>query len=225
MFSLAGMFITIASLYNTVESCVMNFIYECKQIWHAFQSVLGPRAYVFFQGFAAPYWTIMVNPSASGSAKPEWVYLDDKRIFMEWSAANAADMNQKAKALPILSLEVVHKDKVLYDLTDFIEGVRVYHTAGLFPSLQHILAAWGLSSGIILDSARGFEYRIICNVANTHIITSPTEEGIDKVIKEKKAVVLPASEDEGPWCEEGRHAEELSWGGEESKADVSEYED
>jgi hypothetical protein len=189
--SVAAVLMFLLPLYNSIDTFIRGFYYECTQIWNALRSAIGPKSYIFFEDSGAPYWSVQVTPTASGSAKPEWVYLDDKRCFVEWGCTNS---ETKAISLPILSLEIIEKDKVLYDLTEFLEHIQVYSEKGVFPSILQLVGAWGLSSGIIVDMNRGFEFRIICNQANIHTVVAANGDSIHHVINRKKEEPVTASD-------------------------------
>jgi hypothetical protein len=62
------------------------------------------------------------------------------------------------KRLPLLSLEIRSKSSVsskcLYDLTDFIEKVRVCYVKNVnygCPTVAQVIGAWSISSGVVLD--------------------------------------------------------------------------
>jgi hypothetical protein len=157
------MLLYLIRLFNLVTNALAYSFERCGRVWTALEEGLGDREYLFFELNPAPYSALAVNESASGSARAEWVYNADKRIFTEYGAAGGSN-----KPLPILSLEVLYKEKVFYDLTDFAETIRVRTTEGkLAPCIPHILGAWSLSSGIVLDATRGFEVRLVDMEANT----------------------------------------------------------
>ena len=54
---------------------------------------------------------------------------------------------------------------LLLDLTDFTEAVHIYGDAS--PSLAHLLGAWSLHSGIVLDVSRSFTARMINSTGGT----------------------------------------------------------
>jgi hypothetical protein len=169
------------SWFNTLEKA-----YEAARDWVTYvytgaEQIFGPQTYIFFQGITSPYREVMVNPAASGSAPPEWKYDAKNHTFLEYGAAT--EVQQKSHRLPILSLEIVQKDKVIYDLTDFLDTVRVYASGEKAPSTQHIIGAWGLSSGIILNRTRGYEARMITNQAATFGVPIRSTEGLHYLVQ------------------------------------------
>jgi hypothetical protein len=157
------MLLYLIRLFNLVTNALAYSFERCGKVWTALEEGLSGREYLFFELNPAPYAELAVNETASGSARAEWVYDADHRIFTEYGAGGGHD-----KPLPILSLEILYKEKVFYDLTDFAEMIRVRSAEGkLAPCIPHILGAWSLSSGIVLDATRGFEVRLIDMEANT----------------------------------------------------------
>ncbi len=138
---------------------------SCKRGWSSLEEVLSNKVYLFFEHNPSPYFIKSVNEQASGSAVPQWIYDSNSKTFMQYDSQELGGINMP---LPILSMEIVYKDKVYYDLTDFVEGVRIKaDSEKVCPCISHILGAWSLSSGIVLDAKRGFEVRMIDNGANT----------------------------------------------------------
>jgi hypothetical protein len=106
---------------------------------------------------------------------PDWYYLAESNTFVEWEHATPLSSLTRVNSLqlPVLSMEIIEDDAVVYDLTEFIDNLKI-HTLGdeFFPSVAHILGAWSISSGIVLDTTRGFIVRMIDTQANT-IETEP----------------------------------------------------
>jgi hypothetical protein len=82
----------------------------------------------------------------------------------------------KGASLPILSMTIVDEGRVIHDLTEFLESVRVFHRNSAFPSIAHILGAWSLSSGIVLNIKREYFANIITTDADTMALPVDTHE-------------------------------------------------
>ena len=130
-----------------------------------------PAYYIFFNGYYTPYMYSRTNPWASGSAEPTILYNYDTNVFFPYTVYHSmfdTNLMATAKHIPILSLDIIDSnDKVQYDLTDFIETMRYiqYDDSGL-PTLAQIVAAWSLSSHIVLDYSR-FSIRYINQYGDT----------------------------------------------------------
>ena len=88
-------------------------------------------------------------------------------------------------------MEILEEDSVMYDLTDFIGDIKV-HTSGavVFPSIAHILGAWSLSSGIILDATREFNVRIIDIDGSTVLFPTDSYEYFEALDNELESEVI-----------------------------------
>lgn len=164
------------SWYNTLENAWDAARDWATSAYTSFTQLFGPQIYIFFHGITSPYHERLVNPAASGSAPAEWKYDAKIHAFLEYGGA--PEVQEKSHRLPILSLEILHKDKVVYDLTDFVDTIRVYASDQKAPSTQHLVGAWGLSSGIVLNRTRGYEARMITNKAATVTVAIRSTEGL-----------------------------------------------
>jgi hypothetical protein len=78
-------------------------------------------------------------------------------------------LKYKPIPLPVLSLTITQKDsqEVLYDLTDFIENLRIFHINGIIPAVAHIISIWQIHSSVTLDS--GFHnVKYVDTLGNEH---------------------------------------------------------
>lgn len=172
-------------LFNLVTNGLAYSFERCGKVWAALEEGLAGKEYIFFELNPAPYAELAVNEKASGSAQPEWLYDADQKIFTQYGAAGGNN-----KPLPILSLEILYKEKVFYDLTDFAETIRVRTEGGnLAPCIPHILGAWSLSSGIVLDATKGFEVRLIDMEANTFEVSPFDYSELNDLLESLKRVV------------------------------------
>lgn len=151
------------SLYNTVFDYTEAWFAKLTTFWNAFWSACRPKRHVFFEGICSPYEVSAVNVGAASSALPLWSYED--RTFTQWRT-----LGGPTQSLPILSLTISDEERELHDLTDFVESIRVSNTGEIFPSIAHILAAWSLSSKIVLDPST-YTVNIITTAAD--ILTFP----------------------------------------------------
>jgi hypothetical protein len=178
------MLLYLIRLFNLVTNALAYSFERCGKVWIALEESLTGKGYIFFELNPAPYPELAVNEKASGSAEPEWVYDADQKIFTQYGATGG-----KNKPLPILSLEILYKDKVFYDLTDFAEMIRLRTVTGdLAPCIPHILGAWSLSSGVVLDATRGFEVRLVDMEANTFEVSPFDYSELNDLLESLKRV-------------------------------------
>jgi hypothetical protein len=186
------MLLYLIRLFNLVTNALAYSFERCGKVWIALEESLTGKEYIFFELNPAPYAELAVNEKASGSARAEWLYDADQKIFTQYGATGGQN-----KPLPILSLEILYKDKVFYDLTDFAEMIRLRTAAGnLAPCIPHILGAWSLSSGVVLDATRGFEVRLVDMEANTFEVSPFDYSELNDLLESLKRVVQ-AEEPEG----------------------------
>jgi len=167
----ASSLLLLLRLYSSVDDCISKCVREAYKIYSKLAESFSLKTYVFFEYVTSPYNLSHVNISASSSAVPQWYYLPDENTFVGWELGANVDsiMNRVGKAvpLPVLSMEIVDGARVVYDLTDFTQSIKVYpRVDGVFPSVAHILGAWSLSSRIVLDRNRDFTASILDTNAN-----------------------------------------------------------
>lgn len=179
------MLLYLIRFFNLVTNGLAYSFERCSKVWVALEESLTGKEYIFFELNPAPYAELAVNEKASGSARAEWLYDADQKVFTQYGADSGNN-----KPLPILSLEILYKEKVFYDLTDFAEMIRVRTAAGdLAPCIPHILGAWSLSSGIVLDATRGFEVRLVDMEANTFEVSPFDYSELNDLLESLKRVV------------------------------------
>ena len=156
---LARTYIFIKNTYDTVYE-------NLHVLYNKLQKALSKKQYVFFQYITSPYNILDVIIAASSCAPPLWYYIPENKAFISCNlVASVEDTLNSAKRgspLPILSMEVVENDQVVFDLTDFLSSITVYpSTHNKCPPVAHILSAWTLSSKIVLDRERSFVVRLM----------------------------------------------------------------
>ena len=193
-FKLLRIYNSLLYIYDSVYSIT-------SRIYDVVHDLYYPKTYLFFSKNGFPYECNIVNTDASSCAVPKWMYIPENWQFIEWGYAHIADLTL-SHSLPILSMEIVQGDTVLYDLTDFIEKVRVYNDSivDASPCMYHIVGAWSISSGIVLDPATGYTVRIINTNAETVIIPANSNDPIrsleDTVTEVVKGVVDTVSKED-----------------------------
>ena len=163
-------------LYNQIHTfsdlCSKHALY----IWKTLVDAYTVKTHLFFEGIAPPYNRSAVNIGAPSSAVPLWQYREDTKTFVEWSLDHQEMASSEARLqmnqLPILSMAIVDDERVVHDLTEFLASIRVFHSnPKIFPSVAHIIGAWSLSSGIVLNPSNNYFANSITISADT--ITIP----------------------------------------------------
>lgn len=156
------------TLYNGLYTCYTNVSY----IWETLRNAYSDKVYLLFSGISAPYPKESVHVGAPSSAIPLWYYEKDTKTFVEWTRAHTTMEKTKPhlhlSRLPILSMAVMYEERVVHDLTEFLENVQVFHAnISMFPSVAHILGAWSLSSKIVLNPEHKYTVDIIRDTGDT----------------------------------------------------------
>ena len=183
-------------VFNTLNSVFESMLGFVSRLVNAAKTVIGPQLYYCFYGYPIPLPILYFEASASSSAQYEWIYDAVSKYFFVPEEGVAAAKGKRGVTLPILSLEIVEGDDVLYDLTDFVEGVRVFHGAeAAVPSVAHLLGAWSLSSGIVLDMERDFKVRVMTTDADTLEADAFNILGLHRVLAAQNEVADVAETD------------------------------
>lgn len=166
------------------------------EILSAVTGVFQPRFYVLFGSRAGIYPVNTVNTTATRGATPTWIYCPTEHLLCEW----AGDVNSSVHTLyriinplPILSLELVDTEakRVEYDLTDFVEKVRVQTTrrlddsVGSEVSVSDILDIWSVHSSIVPSST-----------LKVRVMTTSAEQVTTDIYDARPLKELKAEEDE-----------------------------
>jgi hypothetical protein len=86
---------------------------------------------------------------SAASASLEWVYSPEKKEFRHVDSSD-----DDAVYFPYLSAEIYHGNLRLYDISDFVSQLKwigSITSPDARPSAKHILSAWSLETGVVLD--------------------------------------------------------------------------
>ena len=159
-------------MYSYLEDKAVALKSFFAKVYSGVADALSEKVYVLFESISSPYRLSAVNISASSSAMPDWYYFPDTYSFVEWmpgsTPKNGPMVNGDTYNLPILSMDILEGEDVVYDLTDFVSSVKVHtYSMDALPSIAHLLGAWSLHSHLVLDRERDFKIRIIDTNAKT----------------------------------------------------------
>ena len=119
---------------------------------------LQTQLYVFFKDSTYPYRaqnTVLAGP---GIAPIEWYYNADTKVFLSSTLYNSTN-EYETHHFEWLSGEVKYNDLTLYDITEFLQQVR--WGGATRPTPAHVLSAWSLHSGIVLNLREGLILKTI----------------------------------------------------------------
>jgi hypothetical protein len=153
------------ALYTFLDS---SYTIGCK-VYNAVVNAFEPSYWIFFQSKQDPVPLQQVSFYAKGSMTPEWTYDVTSSRFTPLVLGEHPSATFKRSTgrlrIPILSLNIRRKGTyVIYDLTDFLETVRICYVNGLHnatPTLAQLIGAWSLHSGVVLDWSHGLFVTLI----------------------------------------------------------------
>ena len=109
-----------------------------------------------------------MNLSCAGSPHVDWHYNADTKTF------SRPENDGHLHHFPYLTAEIYHGDLALYDITSFTEAL--HWTGGeTAPYANHMLAAWYIQTGILLDPSLPLVLRVINEEGETTVIPLHTQ--------------------------------------------------
>jgi hypothetical protein len=141
-------FLWLQILYQFLQYVSSKTVVISKSVVRGIQ----PKIFVFFQGSMYPYRLQDVTLAGPGVAPVEWFYDADNKLFLDSKVYNTTN-EYHAKHFEWLSGEIKYNNITLYDISDFLEDIK--WTGTTKPTVNHVLAAWSLHSGIVLNGKEG----------------------------------------------------------------------
>ncbi len=134
---------TLSFMYTAVQTGV----WVSKKTYFALTDAFSEESYVFFKGDSTPYHVRHVVQDGPGIASVAWTYNKNTKTFTSSTAAP----HTHSKSLEWLSASIQYNGLNLYSLDDLIEGTKYVDANAVMPSNDILIAAWSLSSGVVLD--------------------------------------------------------------------------
>lgn len=136
--------------FNFTYSGLQTVLSTTRKVSTAVRQSLSDELYVFFEGSIYPYPLHNLQLDHPGSPPIEWYYNSTTQVFIS-SRLYVSSQSYPTKHIPYLSTEVKYNDLTLYDISEFMNTLRWAGEEGrAMPTAPHLLAAWTLSSGIVL---------------------------------------------------------------------------
>jgi len=154
-------------LVNFVWNFIMSSYQVTKKVSYSVYSGFQPEVYYFFKDSTHPWDARRLNLSRAGSPHVDWHYNADTRTF------NRAENDGYLRHFPYLTAEIYHGNLALYDITPFTESLK-WAGGETAPSANHVLAAWSLETGILLDSSLPLVLKVINQEGNESTIPLKT---------------------------------------------------
>jgi len=140
-------------LYNSV----ITGVWASKKTYAAITDAFSEEVYVFFKGDSTPYKASNIVLEGPGIASVIWTYNKNTKTFKSLNATNQTH----PKYLEWLSASIQCYGLNLYSLDDVIEGTKYLDKNGTMPPNDILVAAWSLTSGIILNKTIDLKLFII----------------------------------------------------------------
>jgi len=185
------------SIFNKMTNLIDSVVLFTRKVYKAVEGINTPETYLFLHGIDTPSLEKNVNIYSTSIAKPLWRYIPETRQFLQWQPNGTTTVQNAAGShpLPVLSIEILDGDRVLYDLSDFIELVRVYNSGEEpdSPTLAHIYNAWTLSSHLVLDPTRDFKVRFLTEMAETFVVDLAEMDNVEAYDDPDMPPLIPIS--------------------------------
>ena len=142
-------------LINLVWAFLSTTAKYTKKVSTSVYSGLQEQTYYFFNNSPVPWDARRVKLNAAGSPHVDWYYNADTKMF------SREENDGHYHHFPYLTAEIYHGDLSLYDITSFTESLK-WSGGEVPPSANHVLAAWFIETGVLLDPSLPLVLRV-CN--------------------------------------------------------------
>lgn len=143
----------VIKVFNVLESVINKII----NVGYLTYKSIQPQIYIFFENNIHTYNILDVKNKGDAISKIEWYYIKDNKLFTK----NLNDNFSMKNHISWLSATINLNDKVLYDLSDYINDL--HYIGDEKPSFKLVISAWSLDSGIVLDNTLDLKIEIIDN--------------------------------------------------------------
>lgn len=166
--------------FNILYNAFQTGIWATKKTYAAVTDAFAEEVFVFFKGDSTPYHVRHIVQDGPGIASIAWSYNKNTKTF---TASNAAP-HTHPKYLEWLSASIQYNGLNLYSLDDVIEGTKYVDTNGVMPSNDILVAAWSLTSGVVLDKTIDLKLFIIHSDSREEVVSLWKQ--FQKKVEEKK---------------------------------------
>lgn len=137
--------------FLTMSGQALAFLWLfCGNVARGIKKTFNEDQYVFFHGSSYPYRLEEIQLHSPGVPEVEWYYNSKTRTFLTSRLYNNSQAYH-THHIPYLTAEVRYNDLDLYDVSEFFNSVRwAGEDSEAMPSVDLLLSAWSVSSGIIL---------------------------------------------------------------------------
>jgi hypothetical protein len=143
--------------WTAIHNTLTTSIWASKKTYLAIADAFSEETYIFFKGDSTPYHSRHIILDGPGIPSLTWTFTKNKKTF---KSSNATSQTHP-KYLEWLSASIQYNGLNLYSLDDIIEGTQYFDANGTMPSNEILIAAWSLTSGIVLDKTIDLKLFII----------------------------------------------------------------
>jgi len=181
-------------IFNSLNTAFESLLGFLGRTVNAAKTIVGPQLYYCFYGYPIPLSIIYFDSTSYCSARYEWIY-DAVSKYFYCPEEGVIRKGKRGSTLPILGMEILDDEKVVYDLTEFIEDIRIFHRNNeTAPSIAHLLGAWSLSSGIILNMECDYKVRVMTVDADILEADAFSIQGLHEILKSTEASLAESKE-------------------------------
>jgi hypothetical protein len=120
--------------------------YSVRIIYGVYRGVTDEE-YAFHQGSNTAFSLYKLKTDSAASASVEWIYNPERKHFKHVDSS----LTDEYVYFPYLSAQIYHGNLRLYDISEFVSQLK-WRGSSQRPSPKHILSAWSLQTGVVLDA-------------------------------------------------------------------------
>lgn len=180
--------------FNILYNALQTSIWASKKTYAAVTDAFAEEVFVFFKGDSTPYHARHVIQDGPGIASIAWTFNKNTKTF---TSSNAAP-HTHAKYLEWLSASIQYNGLNLYSLDDVIEGTKYVDANGVMPSNDILVAAWSLTSGIVLDKTIDLKLFIIHSDGHEEVVSLWSQYQKKVEVKKPSSTLIIGAADKEP---------------------------
>lgn len=141
---------------------VLQFVWLLlSNVGHGVKRTFKEDVYVFFKDCSYPYSINDIKLNCSGVPDIEWYYNATTNTFLTARLFNSSE-SYHTQHIPYLAAEVKYNDLTLYDVSEFINGVRwAGNEDEAMPNISQLISAWSINSKIVLKRSEQMNLCVI----------------------------------------------------------------
>jgi len=159
--------LTLLTLFQRLTVVLFYVRKYSVRIFNGVYRGIADEEYAFHRGSNTAFSLYKLKTDSAAAASLEWIYSTDKKQFKHVISSDEDD----TQYFPYLSAEVYHGNLRLYDISDFVSELKWTACSGAQrPTAKHILSAWSLETGVVLDVALSLSLHVITESGEEEVI-------------------------------------------------------